>query len=143
MPSLPATMTAICIVGKGGPEVLQPAAVPVPRPGPGQLLIKVAAAGVNRPDVMQRLGLYPAPKGHSEIPGLEVSGSVAAAGEGARRFKEGDPVMALVNGGGYAEYCLADETACLPVPASISMTEAAEFRKASSPSGTTCSSAAP
>jgi NADPH2:quinone reductase len=124
MASLPATMTAICIVGKGGPEVLQPATVPVPRPGPGQVLIKVAAAGLNRPDVMQRLGLYPAPKGHSEIPGLEVSGGVAAAGEGARRFKEGDPVMALVNGGGYAEYCLAEETACLPVPASISMTEA-------------------
>lgn len=125
MAPLPATMTAISIVGKGGPDVLQPATAPVPRPGPGQLLIKVAAAGVNRPDVMQRLGLYPAPKGHSEIPGLEVSGSVAVVGEGTRRFKEGDLVMALVSGGGYAEYCLADETACLPVPAGISMTEAA------------------
>jgi NADPH:quinone reductase len=124
MASLPATMTAISIVGKGGPDVLQQVTVQVPRPGPGQLLIKVAAAGVNRPDVMQRLGLYPAPKGHSEIPGLEVSGSVAVVGEGTRRLKAGDLVMALVNGGGYAEYCLADESACLPVPAGIGMTEA-------------------
>jgi putative PIG3 family NAD(P)H quinone oxidoreductase len=125
MSTLPATMTAIAIAGKGGPEVLQPETVDVPRPGPGQLLIKVAAAGVNRPDVMQRLGLYPAPKGHSEIPGLEISGTVAAAGEGAERFKAGDAVMALVNGGGYAEFCLADESSCLPVPQGLGMVEAA------------------
>jgi NADPH2:quinone reductase len=125
MTAPPETMTAIAIVGKGGPEVLQPTTVPVPQLGRGQVLIKVAAAGVNRPDVMQRLGLYPAPKGHSEIPGLEVSGVVAAVGPEAPRFKAGDKVMALVNGGGYAEYCVADEGSCLPVPDGISMVEAA------------------
>jgi len=118
-------MTAVAIAGKGGPEVLQPVTLPVPQPGSGQLLVKVAAAGVNRPDVMQRLGLYPAPKGHSEIPGLEVAGTVAAAGEGTQRFKAGDQVMALVSGGGYAEYCLAEETSCLPVPSNLGTTEAA------------------
>ena len=125
MTALPETMTAIAIVGKGGPEVLQPTTVPVPLLGRGQVLIKVAAAGVNRPDVMQRLGLYPAPKGHSEIPGLEVSGVVAAVGPEAPRFNAGDKVMALVNGGGYAEYCVADEGACLPISEGISMVEAA------------------
>lgn len=125
MSDLPATMTAIAIVGKGGPEVLQPVTLPLPQPGPGQLLIKVAAAGVNRPDVMQRLGLYPAPKGHSEIPGLEVAGTVAATGEGEHRFKLGDQVMALVNGGGYAEYCLAETGSCLPIPSGLTMPEAA------------------
>jgi putative PIG3 family NAD(P)H quinone oxidoreductase len=122
---LPATMTAIAIAGKGGPKVLKPVTLPVPQPGRGQLLIKVAAAGVNRPDVMQRMGLYPAPPGHSEIPGLEAAGTVAAAGEGARRFQAGDKVMALVSGGGYAEYCLADATSCLPVPAGLAMSAAA------------------
>ncbi len=121
----PATMTAIEIDGKGGPEVLVARQRPVPAPGPGQILVKVAAAGVNRPDVLQRQGLYPAPKGHSEIPGLEVAGHVAAKGEGANRFAIGDAVMALVNGGGYAEYCIADEAAALPVPAGLSMVEAA------------------
>ena len=125
MTAVPAAMTAIAIVGKGGPEVLQPTTVPVPQPARGQVLIKVAAAGVNRPDVMQRLGHYPAPKGHSEIPGLEVSGTIAAVGAETHRFKAGDKVMALVNGGGYAEYCLADEGSCLPIPAGISMVEAA------------------
>lgn len=125
MTAPPSSMTAIAIADKGGPEVLQPVTLPVPQPGAGQLLVKVAAAGVNRPDIMQRLGLYPAPKGHSEIPGLEVAGTVAAAGEGMQRFKVGDPVMALVNGGGYAEYCLAEASACLPVPAGLGMAEAA------------------
>ena len=125
MSSMPATMTAITFSGKGGPEVLTPATVGVPVPGPRQILIKVAAAGVNRPDVLQRKGLYPAPKGHSEILGLEVAGTVAAAGPETKRFKPGDTVMALVNGGGYAEYCLAEEPACLPVPAGLSMIEAA------------------
>jgi len=125
MTTPPATMTAIAIADKGGPEVLQPVTLPVPSAGRGQLLIKVAAAGVNRPDVMQRLGLYPAPKGHSEIPGLEIAGTVAAAGEGTGRFHVGDRVMAVVNGGGYAEYCLADEFACLPVPANLDMAQAA------------------
>jgi NADPH2:quinone reductase len=125
MTTPPATMTAIAIADKGGPEVLQPVTLPVPTAGPGQLLVKVAAAGVNRPDVMQRLGLYPAPTGHSEIPGLEIAGTVAAAGDGSGRFKVGDVVMALVNGGGYAEYCLADASACLPVPANLDMAQAA------------------
>lgn len=125
MTALPETMTAIAIVGKGGPEVLQPTTIPVPQPEHGQVLIKVAAAGVNRPDVVQRLGLYPAPKGHSEIPGLEVSGTVVATGPEARRFPVGSKVMALVNGGGYAEYCLADGGSCLPVPDGMSMIEAA------------------
>jgi NADPH:quinone reductase len=123
--SLPATMTAIAIDGKGGPEVLKPQTRDVPVPQAGQVLIKVAAAGVNRPDVLQRKGLYPAPKGHSDLPGLEVAGHVAAVGPGANRFKTGDAVMALVNGGGYAEYCVADEGCCLPIPAGLSMTDAA------------------
>ena len=125
MTTLPETMTAIAIQGKGGPEALVAEQIAVPVPGAGQVLIKVAAAGVNRPDVLQRKGLYPAPKGHSELPGLEASGTVAAAGEGASRFKIGDPVMALLNGGGYAEYALAEEAATLPVPDGVSMTEAA------------------
>lgn len=125
MTTIPATMTAIAIDGNGGPEKLVAREMPTPLPRPGEVLIRVAAAGVNRPDVLQRKGLYPAPKGHSEIAGLEVSGHVAALGEGATRFKVGDAVMALVNGGGYAEYCLADEAAALPVPAGISMVEAA------------------
>jgi len=125
MTTLPATMTAITIAGKGGPEVLRPETIAVPQPGPGQLLVKVAAAGVNRPDVMQRIGLYPAPKGHSQIPGLEIAGTVVATGEGTRRLMSGHTVMALVNGGGYAEFCLADETSCLPIPAGLDMVEAA------------------
>ncbi len=125
MSSVPATMTAIVASGKGGPDVLAPAEIARPVPGPGQLLIKVAAAGVNRPDVLQRKGLYPAPKGHSEILGLEVSGHVASTGQGASRFQNGDAVMALVNGGGYAEYALAEESSCLAVPPSLNLTEAA------------------
>lgn len=125
MTALPATMTAIQITTPGGPEVLQPVQLPVPQPGPGQILIKVAAAGVNRPDVLQRLGGYPAPKGHSEIPGLEVAGHVAALGEGSARFKLGEAVMALVNGGGYAQYCLADEGSTIPVPPALTLAEAA------------------
>lgn len=125
MPTLPDTMTAILIDGKGGPEVLTPGQVPVPRPGPGQILIKVHAAGINRPDVLQRQGLYPAPKGHSEILGLEVAGEVSATGPNATRFQRGDKVMALVNGGGYAEYCIAEEPATLPIPAGLSFVEAA------------------
>jgi NADPH2:quinone reductase len=124
MTDTPATMTAIAIDGKGGPEVLVPREVAVPSPGEGQLLVKVAAAGVNRPDVLQRQGAYPAPKGHSEIPGLEVAGVVVTAGAGTSRFKPGDRVMALVNGGGYAEYCLVEEPQALSVPAGLGMVEA-------------------
>lgn len=122
---VPATMTAILIDGKGGPEVLQPKTIPVPQPGAGQVLVKVSAAGINRPDVLQRQGLYPAPKGHCEIPGLEIAGEIAALGAEVTRFNVGDAVMALVNGGGYAEYCLADASACLSVPANLTLTEAA------------------
>jgi NADPH2:quinone reductase len=125
MSPLPATMTAIAIDGKGGPEVLMAREIARPEPGPGQMLIAVAFAGLNRPDVLQRQGLYPAPKGHSEIPGLEVAGRIAAVGPGATRFAVGDAVMALVNGGGYAEYCIAEEPACLPVPSGLSLAEAA------------------
>ena len=125
MTKLPASMTAIIINGKGGPEVLVPRDVPLPEAGPGQVLIKVAASGVNRPDVLQRKGVYPAPKGHSELPGLEVAGTIAAVGPGVTRFKSGDTVMALVNGGGYAWYCLASEGTCLAVPAGLSLIEAA------------------
>lgn len=125
MSPLPETMTAIAIVGKGGPEVLVAEQRPVPSPGAGQVLIKVAAAGVNRPDVLQRKGLYPAPKGHCELPGLEVAGTIVAAGAGVSRFKLGDRVMALLNGGGYAEFAIADEAATLPVPQGVTMVEAA------------------
>jgi putative PIG3 family NAD(P)H quinone oxidoreductase len=125
MSVVPASMAAVAIAGKGGPEVLVPETRPTPAPGPGQILIRVKAAGVNRPDVLQRKGTYPAPKGHSELPGLEVAGEVAALGSGTSRFKAGDRVMALVNGGGYAEYCLADEGSCLPVPERLSFVEAA------------------
>ncbi|MCC6886981.1 MAG: NAD(P)H-quinone oxidoreductase [Hyphomicrobiales bacterium] len=123
--TIPSTMTAIVIRTPGGPEVLVPATVPVTQPGDGEVLIKVAAAGVNRPDVMQRKGLYPPPKGATDIPGLEVSGEVAARGPQAARWKLGDRVMALVVGGGYAQYCPAHESHCLPVPHGLSMVEAA------------------
>ncbi|MGD9866577.1 MAG: NAD(P)H-quinone oxidoreductase [Hyphomicrobiales bacterium] len=122
---MPKQMTAIGIASLGGPEVLQPVTMAVPQPGKSQLLVKVAAAGINRPDVLQRTGAYPPPKGASEIPGLEIAGEVVAAGTGATRFKPGDKVCALVSGGGYAEYCLAEEGATLPVPAGLSMIEAA------------------
>src|SRR5215467_8240648 len=125
MSALPAEMTAIAIRAPGGPDVLVPRRFPLPRPGEGEVLVKVAAAGVNRPDVMQRLGLYPPPKGATDIPGLEIAGEVAALGAGARRWKLGDKVMALVVGGGYAEYCPAHESHCLPVPRGLSMVEAA------------------
>ena len=125
MSTYPDMMTAIAIDGKGGPEVLKPVTLSVPQPAAGQVLIKVLAAGVNRPDVLQRKGLYPAPKGHSDLPGLEVAGTVAECGEGATRFKPGDAVMALLNGGGYAEYAIADEGVCLPVPKELSIVEAA------------------
>jgi NADPH2:quinone reductase len=125
MTALPDTMTAIAITEPGGPDVLKPQSVPVPEPGPGQLLVKVHAAGVNRPDVLQRTGAYPPPKGASELPGLEIAGEVVATGPGAKRFKTGDEVCALTSGGGYAEYCIADEPATQPIPKGLSMEEAA------------------
>jgi len=125
MPSLPTTMTAIAIATPGGPEALQPVELPVPVPGPGEVLVKVAYAGVNGPDVAQRQGGYPPPPGASPIPGLEISGQVAALGEGVTALLPGQPVCALVTGGGYAEYCLAKPGHCLPVPAGLPLAEAA------------------
>jgi NADPH:quinone reductase len=125
MASTPARMTAIVITIPGGPEVLVPQERPVPVPGEGEILVKVAAAGVNRPDIMQRLGLYPPPAGVTDILGLEIAGEVAACGTGVGRWKPGDRVAALVIGGGYAEYCVAHESHALPVPAGLSMAQAA------------------
>lgn len=125
MTSIPDTMSAVEITEPGGPEVLQIREMPVPEPGPSQLLVKVHTAGVNRPDVLQRTGVYPPPKGSSPLPGLEISGIVAAAGGHTKRFKVGDKVCALTSGGGYAGYCVSDESATLPVPNGLSMAEAA------------------
>ena len=125
MTAIPPTMTAIAIPVPGGPEALVPETRPVPAPGAGEVLVKVAAAGVNRPDVLQRAGGYPPPKGASDIPGLEFSGEVVACGEGVTRFKTGDKVCALVSGGGYAEYAVVHETNALTVPQGLSMAEAA------------------
>jgi NADPH:quinone reductase len=125
MTALPATMTAIEITAPGEPEVLRPATRPMPLPGAGEVLIQVAAAGVNRPDVMQRQGNYPPPAGASDIPGLEVAGTVVAVGLGVNYTKIGDAVCALVTGGGYATYCVAPEPQCLPVPKGLGMVEAA------------------
>jgi putative PIG3 family NAD(P)H quinone oxidoreductase len=121
---IPETMQAVEIAEPGGPEVLQLVERPVPKPGPGEVLVKVAAAGVNRPDVLQRMGLYPPPAGASDIPGLEIAGLVVDAGEGAEQAVGGS-VCALIAGGGYAEYCVAPAGTCLPVPEVMSMTEAA------------------
>ncbi len=122
---LPTRMTAIAISAPGGPEVLVPEERDVPKPGASEILVKVAAAGVNRPDVMQRKGQYPPPPGAPDIPGLEIAGEVAAVGGKVARWKVGDKVTALVAGGGYAQYCLADEAVALPVPKGFSMVEAA------------------
>ncbi len=121
----PATMTCIEIVAPGGPEVLRPATRPVPSPAAGEVLVKVAAAGVNRPDVLQRKGGYPPPPGASDIPGLELAGTVAALGAGVDGLAVGDPVCALVAGGGYAEYCPVPAPLALPVPKGFDMTMAA------------------
>ena len=123
--TLPATMTAIAITSHGGPEVLKPETRPLPQPGPGEILVKVAAAGVNRPDISQRIGRYPPPKGASDLPGLEIAGEVVALGEGASAWKLGDKVCALAHGGGYAEYCTVHESHALPAPKGLSMVEAA------------------
>jgi putative PIG3 family NAD(P)H quinone oxidoreductase len=124
-PSPKPTMLAIDIQHPGGPEVLLLAFHPIPQPGSECILVRVEAAGVNRPDVLQRRGLYPPPPGASEIPGLEIAGEVVALGEGTKRFNIGDKVCALVAGGGYAEYCIVHESNALPVPPGLSMIEAA------------------
>ena len=123
--SLPQEMTAIEIVEPGEPEVLRPTKRPLPEPGEGYVLIKVAAAGINRPDVLQRRGGYPPPPGASDIPGLEIAGEVIACGPAVRQLSPGDQVCALVSGGGYAEYCVAPEAQCLPFPDGLTAVEAA------------------
>jgi NADPH2:quinone reductase len=124
MEQLPAQMTVVGISQPGGPEVLIPETRAVPKPGPGEILVKVAAAGVNRPDVSQRSGSYPPPPGASDLPGLEISGVVVALGEGASKHKVGDKVMSLVAGGGYAQYCIAPDAQAMAVPEGFSMKEA-------------------
>ena len=118
-------MIAVRIARPGAPEVLQPIEMPRPDFGPKDVLIRVAAAGVNRPDLMQREGKYPPPPGASDIPGLELSGTVMACGSDVTRWREGDQVCALVSGGGYAEYCVAPDVQCLPIPATTDLVSAA------------------
>jgi NADPH2:quinone reductase len=124
---LPSKMRAVEVSKPGGPEVLQPAERPVPVPKAGEILVKVAAAGVNRPDVLQRMGLYPVPPDASDLPGLEIAGEVVALGPSAKVFNVGDKVCALVHGGGYAEYCTTAEVTALPVPKGLSLVEAASL----------------
>ncbi len=124
MEKLPAQMTVIGISKPGGPEVLLPETRAVPVPGQGEILVKVLAAGVNRPDVAQRSGAYPPPPGASDLPGLEIAGEVAALGPGSTRHKLGDKVMSLVAGGGYAQYCIAQDAQAIAVPPALSIQEA-------------------
>ncbi len=123
--TLPAEMRAIEIKQPGGPEVLVPTRRPLPKPGPDEVLIKVAAAGVNRPDVLQRQGAYAPPPGASDLPGLEVAGEIVAVASAGGRWSKGDKVTALVAGGGYAEYCAAPAVQCLPVPGKLDLVHAA------------------
>src|SRR3954468_18176200 len=124
---LPSKMRAVEVSKPGGPEVLQLAERPVPVPKAGEILVKVAAAGVNRPDVLQRMGLYPVPPDASDLPGLEIAGEVVALGPSAKVFNVGDKVCALVHGGGYAEYCTTPEMTALPVPKGVTLVEAASL----------------
>src|SRR3954469_21625769 len=123
MEKLPAQMTVIGISTPGGPEVLIPETRAVPKPGPGEILVKVAAAGVNRPDVAQRSGSYPPPPGASDLPGLEIAGEVVALGDGASKHKLGDKVMSLVAGGGYAPYVVAGVAQGKGIHAGVSQVE--------------------
>lgn len=123
--SLPEEMQAVQITAAGGPEVLQTTTVAIPRPRPGEVLVRVSAAGVNRPDVLQRLGMYPVPADADPLPGLEIAGEIVALGSDSERYEPGDKVMALTHGGGYAEYCRVNEDHCLPVPKTLSLVEAA------------------
>src|SRR5436189_3868514 len=124
MEKLPAQMTVVASSKPGGPEVLVPETRAVPVPGPNEILVKVAAAGVNRPYIAQRAGAYPPPPGASDLPGLEISGEVVAVGTGASKHKLGDRVMSLVAGGGYAQYCIAQDAQAISVPPDLSMQEA-------------------
>ncbi len=125
MSALPATMTCVEISKPGGPEVLVPTTRPVPQPGAGEILIKVAATAVNRPDIAQRAGLYPPPPGASDLPGLEAAGTVAALGDGVTGWRVGDAICALTPGGSYAEYCIVPAPQCLPPPKGFDMLQAA------------------
>jgi len=127
MNSLPATMRAVEIGAYGGPEVLKLASRPVPAPKAGEVLIKVAASGVNRPDLLQRQGHYAPPPGASDLPGLEIAGTIATVGEKVSGWQVGDSVCALLAGGGYAEYCAVPASQCLPVPKGLSLVEAASL----------------
>lgn len=124
MTALPQTMTAIGFDAPGGPEVLKPQQRPLPQPGPGEVLVAVAFAGINRPDVLQRMGGYAPPPGASDIPGLEFAGTVVGLGEGVSRFRLGDQLCGLVAGGGYAQYVTVHESNALPIPAGLSLEEA-------------------
>ena len=123
--TIPDSMAAVAMQGHGGPEVLVAGMRPVPRPSATQVLIQVAGAGVNGPDIMQRKGLYPAPPGASDLLGLEVAGTVVARGDAVTAWAVGDQVAALTDGGGYAQYCVADARHCLPIPAGVSVRDAA------------------
>ena len=130
-PTLPELMTVIEITEPGGPEKLAPTRRPVPQPATGEVLIQVAAAGVNRPDCLQRQGSYPPPPGASDLPGLEVAGTVVALGEGVTDWNIGDEVCALLTGGGYAEYCVAPAPQCLPIPTGLTVQQAAALPETS------------
>lgn len=123
-------MVVIEISSAGGPEVLTPAERPIPEPRPGEVLIRVEAAGINRPDVMQRRGMYPPPADASDIPGLEVAGTIEHVGSGVTEWRGGDRICALVTGGGYAEYCVAPAAQCLPIPAGFDAVHAAAIPEA-------------
>lgn len=122
---LPEYMNEVEITAPGGPDVLRVRKAPLPLPGPDEVLVQVAAAGVNRPDVIQRQGKYPMPESVTPVPGLEVAGNVVALGDNVTDIAIGDKVCGLTNGGGYAEYCLLPATQCLPIPTGVSMVEAA------------------
>src|SRR5580704_3946157 len=139
MSPVPTQMTAIVIRAPGGPEMLVPQERPVPPLGNHELLVKVAAAGVNRPDVIQRKGLYPPPAGATDIPGLEVAGEVVGLGAAVTRWKPGDHVMGLVVGGGYAQFCPVHESHALPAPRTCRRSKRRPFRRLFSRSGTTSS----
>jgi len=123
--TIPQTMRAVEIEQPGGPAVLKLTQRPTPAPGPGEVLIRVAAAGINRPDILQRRGLYPPPPGASDLPGLEAAGEIASLGDGVAEWKIGDKVCALLSGGGYADYAAAPCGSCLPIPANLTMAQAA------------------
>ncbi len=139
---LPSQMTAIEISAPGGPHMLRPVQRSVPEPKAGEILVRVRAAGINRPDVLQRQGHYAPPPGASDIPGLEIAGDIVAVGSGVKRYRKGDQVLAILAGGGYAEYAVVHETNALPLPPVTVISRLRRSPKPSSPSGIMSSSAA-